>query len=245
MTSPRTVLITGGSSGLGLATAKRFAAAGDRVIITGRDQRALDAAVPAIGVGTTAVRADASDPAALDALYASVAKSHGAIDVLFVNAGIVVFAPAHQFTPEMFDTVIATNLRGAFFTATKAFAHLRDGAAVILNGSGLSCKGMAGASVYSLTKAGLVSLARTLAAEWAPRRIRVNVVSPGPADTPIHGKMGLPPEALAGMAQAIAAKVPLGRFGEPAEIADAVFFTAGNTYMTGSELFIDGGFSQI
>lgn len=243
--SNRTVLITGGSSGLGLATAHRFIAGGDRVVITGRDQAALDAAVSALGPKATGVRGDVGNLADLDALYASVARSHGAIDVLFVNAGIVVFGPAHEFTAEAFDRLVGINLRGAFFTATKAFPHLKDGAAVILNGSGLSCKGMPGASVYSLTKAALVSLARTLAAEWAGRKIRVNVVSPGPADTPIHGKMGLPPEALAGMAQSIAAKVPLGRFGEASEIADAVYFTAGNGYMTGSELFIDGGFAQV
>jgi NAD(P)-dependent dehydrogenase (short-subunit alcohol dehydrogenase family) len=241
----RTILITGGSSGLGLATAKRFAANGDRVIITGRDQAALDAAVRGLGPQAAAIRSDVASLDDLDALYARIAASHGKLDVVFVNAGIVTFMPAHQFDAAAFDRLVSINLRGAFFTATKAFPHLNDGAAVIFNGSGLSCKGMPGASVYSLTKAGLVSLARTLAAEWAGRRIRVNVVSPGPADTPIHGKLGLPPEALAGMATAIAAKVPLGRFGEPDEIADAVFFTAANTYMTGTELFIDGGFAQV
>ena len=245
MPTPRNVLITGGSSGLGLATAKRFAANGDRVIITGRDQAALDAAATAIGPQATAIRSDTSDLAAIDALFARVAKSHGKLDVLFVNAGVFAFTPAHQIDAATFDHMVGINLRGAFFTATKSFAHLNDGAAVILNGSGLSCKGLPGASVYSLTKAALVSLARTLAAEWAPRRIRVNVVSPGPADTPIHGKLGLPPEAIQAMAGQIAANVPLKRFGEAHEIADAVFFTAGNAYMTGTELFIDGGFAQV
>lgn len=243
--STRTILITGGSSGLGFATAKRFIAAGDQVIITGRDVAALAKAGAELGANATAIRSDTASLSDIDALFTKVQLSHGPIDVLFVNAGVVAFAPAHLTSPERFDEVVGINLRGAFFTAAKSFPYLRPGAAVIFNGSGLSCKGLPGSSVYSMTKAALVSLARTLAAEWAGSKIRVNVVSPGPADTPVHGKLGLSPEALAGMATAISSKVPLGRFGEPAEIADAVFFVAGNTYMTGTELFIDGGFAQI
>src|ERR1700683_3717411 len=188
-------LITGGNSGIGLATAKLFHQEGAKVAITGRDQKTLDEAVKIIGEGTLAVKADVSKLADIDKFYAQVSAKFGKIDALFANAGIAKFAPASDSTEQLYDETFDINVKGLYFTLQKALPLLNDNAGIVLNASVVGTKGYAGASVYSATKAAVRSLARTFAAELVDRGIRVNVVSPGPIETPILGKAGMPQAA--------------------------------------------------
>ena len=239
-------VITGGNSGIGLATAHEFKAQGARLIIIGRKPDAVAAAAKEVGGDTLGLVADVSKVAELDAAFRTIREKFGRVDVLFANAGIAKFLPFGEVTEEFFLEHTAINVKGAFFTAQKALPLLSEGASVIFTSSTVSHFGMPGSSVYSMTKAVLINLAKTLAVELAPKKIRVNVVSPGPISTPIFGKMGLPEAAVHELGGAILAQVPLARFGGASEIAKAVVYLASSdaAYVTGTELLVDGGMAQ-
>src|SRR6201981_2261850 len=222
----KVAVVTGGNSGIGLATAKRLQKEGARVAISGRSKKTLDEAVRTIGNGVVAVQADVSKLADVDRLYGEVSQKLGKIDVLFVNAGIVKFALLAETSESSYDEQFNINIKGAYFTIQKALPLLNEGASIILNTSVADSKGTAGTSAYSATKAALRSLARTAAAELAERGIRVNTVAPGPIVTPIFGRIGLPKEAVDEFAKDVLTKVPLKRFGQPEEVAGAVAFLA-------------------
>ena len=243
----KTAVITGGNSGIGLETAKSFIAEGARVVIFGRDRNTLDAAARSLGENAAAVRGDVSNIDDLDTLFTTARETLAGIDILFVNAGIGNPRPFEEIDEADFDQTVGVNIKGAFFTVQKALPHLNRGASIIFNTSTLDEKGMPGMSVYSATKAALRSMTRTLAAELAPKGIRVNSIAPGPIETPIYERMGLSPEAMQEMARTIAGQVPAGRFGKPSEIALPVVFLASDesSYMTGAELTVDGGFGQV
>jgi NAD(P)-dependent dehydrogenase (short-subunit alcohol dehydrogenase family) len=245
--SGKIAVVTGGNSGIGLATAKRFLAEGaTRVYITGRRQEALDAAVREIGEGAVGVRGDVTDAADLDRLYERVGREQGRIDVVFANAGFDQFGRLGEISEEHYGRLFDTNVKGLLFTVQKALPLLSDHGAILLNGSVVSVKGIEGMGVYNATKAAVRSFARTWAAELKGRGIRVNVVSPGPIDTP-----GL--ELLVGPGNAEAFKfnmagaVPLGRVGTPDEIAKVAAFLASEdaSFINGVELFVDGGMAQV
>lgn len=243
----KVAVITGGNSGIGLASAQRLQAEGARVAIAGRSKKTLDDAVKTIGNGVLALQADVSKLPDLDKLYAEVSRKLGKIDVLFVNAGVAKFAPFAQTPETLYDEQFDINVKGAYFTIQKALPYLNDGASIILNTSVAGMKGTAGASAYSATKAAMRSLARTAAAELAERGIRVNTVAPGPIVTPIFGRTGLPKEQIDEFAKNIISQVPLKRFGQPEEVAGAVAFLASSdaSYITGVELNVDGGMGQV
>ncbi|WP_029920274.1 SDR family NAD(P)-dependent oxidoreductase [Nevskia soli] len=237
----KVAVITGGSSGMGLATAKRYVAEGAYVYITGRRQAELDAAVKAIGSNVTGVRGDISNLADLDRLYETVKAGKGHIDILFANAGIGEFLPIGAITPEHFDQTFGVNVRGTLFTVQKALPLFRDGGSIILTGSIASVKGIPAFGVYSATKAAIRSFVRTWTLELKDRKIRSNVISPGTIDTPILAP--LPKEAIA----QIVAGVPMARMGESDEIATVAVFLASDdsSFITGIELFVDGGVAQV
>jgi NAD(P)-dependent dehydrogenase (short-subunit alcohol dehydrogenase family) len=243
----RVAVVTGGNSGIGLATAKRFQEEGARVAITGRDPKTLAEAARSIGNGVLTVRADVAKLRDIDQLFAEVSQKLGKIDVLFVNAGIAKFAPLQDTTEGLFDETFDINAKGAYFTIQKALPFLNDGASIILNTSVAGRTGQANTSAYSATKAALRSIARTAAAELVDRGIRVNVVAPGPIETPIFARTGLPQQAVDDFAKLIIAKVPMKRFGKAEEVAGAVAFLASSdaSYITGVELNVDGGLGQI
>jgi NAD(P)-dependent dehydrogenase (short-subunit alcohol dehydrogenase family) len=234
-------VITGGSSGIGLATAKRFVEEGAYVFITGRRQAELDAAVREIGANVAGVQGDVANLADLDRLYATVGRQKGRMDVLFANAGVVEFVPLSSITEEHFDRVFNINVRGVLFTVQKALPLFNDGGSIMLTSSGVSIKGFAAASVYSATKAAVRSFARCWTTDLKERRIRVNVISPGPIETPMFAQV--PQEEIA----RITSTVPMGRMGKPDEIANAAVFLASDdsSYVTGIELFVDGGVAQV
>jgi NAD(P)-dependent dehydrogenase (short-subunit alcohol dehydrogenase family) len=237
----KVALVTGGNSGIGLATAKEFAREGARVVITGRDARTLDAAAREISGEVLALRSDAARLSDIDKLYAAVGERFGRLDVLFVNAGVAQFAPVEETDEELFDQIMDINFKGAYFTVKKALPLLADGASVVLNASVVAHVGFPNSSVYSASKAALLSLVRTLSADLAGRGIRVNAVSPGPVETPIFGRTGLPEEAKQGFGE----QVPLKRLGRPEEIAKAVLFLASSdsSFLVGTEIVADGGVS--
>jgi NAD(P)-dependent dehydrogenase (short-subunit alcohol dehydrogenase family) len=241
-------VITGGNSGIGLATAKEFVEQGARVVISGRDQKTLDDAARELGRDVLAVRADVARLEEIDRLFAAVKAKLGRIDVLFVNAGIGKFVPLEAVTEELYDSIIDINLKGAFFTIQKALPLLADGASIVLNTSIAAHIGRPiGTSVYSASKAALLSLARTLSAELVGRNIRVNAISPGPVTTPIFGRLGIPAEALEETRRSIVSQVPMKRFGRPEEIAKTALFLASSdsSFLLGSEIVADGGMSQL
>jgi NAD(P)-dependent dehydrogenase (short-subunit alcohol dehydrogenase family) len=233
-------VITGGTSGIGLATAKLFVKEGAYVFITGRRQKELDAAVQAIGRNVTGVQGDVARLADLDRLYEAV-KTKGRIDVVFANAGVAEFAPIGKITEEHFDKLFDTNVKGTLFTVQKALALMNDGGSIILNGSVASVKGTPAFGVYGATKAALRSFVRTWTSDLKDRHIRSNVVSPGPTNTPIVD--GQPEDAIA----RIVSTIPMGRMGDPDEIAKAALFLASDdsSFVTGIELFVDGGRAQV
>src|SRR5277367_5734888 len=243
----KVAVVTGGNSGIGLATAKLFREEGAKVAISGRDQKTLDEAVKIIGGDTLAIKADVSNNADLDRMYSQISAKFGKIDMLFANAGIGKFAPVEQTTEALFDETFNVNARGLFFTVQKALPYLNDNAGIVLNASIAGVKGELYTSVYSATKAAVRSFARTMAAELVGRGIRVNVVSPGPITTPIFDRLGLPREAVDEFAKQIVAKVPMKRFGQPEEVGRAVLFLAGPdaSYITGVDLMVDGGLTQV
>jgi NAD(P)-dependent dehydrogenase (short-subunit alcohol dehydrogenase family) len=233
-------VITGGTSGIGLATAKLFVKEGAYVFITGRRQKELDAAVQAIGRNVTGVQGDIARLVDLDRLYQAV-KTKGRIDVVFANAGVAEFAPLGRITEEHFYKLYDTNVKGTLFTVQKALALMNDGGSIILNGSVASVKGTPAFGVYGATKAALRSFVRTWTSDLKDRHIRSNVVNPGPTDTPIVD--GQPEDAIA----RIVSTIPMGRMGDPDEIARAALFLASDdsSFVTGIELFVDGGRAQV
>jgi NAD(P)-dependent dehydrogenase (short-subunit alcohol dehydrogenase family) len=236
-------LITGGTSGIGLATARAFLAEGARLAITGSKPETLEAARAELGRDVVAIRADAGDVAGQREVAEAVRRAFGGLDVLFVNAGVGDFRPLEAWDEAGFDRSVAVNLKGPFFLVRALLPILADPASVVLNTSINARIGMPASSVYAATKAGLVSLARTLSGELIGRGIRVNAVSPGPVATPLHGKIGMTEADIAGLV----GRIPLGRRGEPAEIAAAVVFLASDegAFTVGSELVIDGGMSNL
>jgi NAD(P)-dependent dehydrogenase (short-subunit alcohol dehydrogenase family) len=239
-------LITGGSSGIGLATAKAFVAEGARVAITGRDAKSLEAAQREIGNDGLVLQSDAGDLKAIDALFAAIKEQFGALDVLFANAGIGDNGPVESVTEEDFDRVFAVNVKGVFFTVQKALPLLRKGASVILNSSIAPHTGRPGLSLYAASKAAVRTLARNFSAELASRGIRVNVVSPGPIDTPIWER-ARDPEIARALKKTVEAGIPLGRMGTAEEVASAVVFLASDdsSFMLGSEITVDGGVIEV
>jgi len=238
-------LITGGTTGMGAATAKRFLAEGATVIVTGSNPATLDAARKAMPKAEV-IASDAGDPQAAKTLIDQLQRRYGRLDILFVNAGIAQFAPLAAVDEALFDKLFSVNVRGPYFLLQNAVPAMPDGGSIILTSSIAAVQGMAGLSVYGATKAALSSLGRAFAVELAPRRIRVNTIMPGPINTPIAGKMGLTPEQMAGFAQMIT-RVPLGRPGEPEEIAAAALYFASDEskFTTGTELRVDGGISLV
>jgi NAD(P)-dependent dehydrogenase (short-subunit alcohol dehydrogenase family) len=243
----KVAVITGGNSGIGLATAQRFVQEGAKVAISGRSQKTLDQAVKLIGNGVLAVRADVSNLAELDHFYSTVEQKFGKIDILFANAGVAKFGPLDQSTEALYDEMFDINAKGLFFTIHKALPHLRDGGSIILNSSVVDAKGLDSGAIYAATKGAVRSFARSIAASLLPRNIRVNTVAPGPIETPIFGRTGLPKEAIDEFAKNILATVPMKRFGKPEEVAGTVAFLASNdaSYITGVEINVDGGMGQI
>ena len=243
----KVALVTGGSAGIGLATARRFVQEGAFVFITGRRQAELDAAVKAIGSNVDAIQADSSNLADLDRVYAQIRQQKGRVDVLFANAGGGEFAPLGSITEEHFDNTFNTNVRGVVFTVQKALPLIPNGGAIILNASIVSVKGTPNFGVYSATKAAVRSFARTWTNELKDRGIRVNVVSPGPIDTPGLTGLAKTEEERQGIVSQLVGSVPLGRLGQPDEVAKAVVFLASDdsSYVAGVELFVDGGMVQV
>lgn len=240
-------LITGGTSGIGLATAKRFVNEGADVFVTGRRGQELEAAVQEIGKGVTGVQGDVSKRADLDRLFAHIESEKGRLDVLFANAGVAQYGRLGEISEELFDSIFDINVKGVLFTVQQALPLMPDGASIILNASVVGSKGLSSNSVYSATKAAIRSFARTWTTDLKERRIRVNAISPGTIDTP--GLNDLLASAAAGQerVQMMHNSVPLGRFGTADEIARAVVFLASDdaSYVTGAELFVDGGFAQV
>jgi NAD(P)-dependent dehydrogenase (short-subunit alcohol dehydrogenase family) len=243
----KTALITGGTSGIGLATAQQFVHEGAYVFITGRRAPELARAVTAIGSHVTGVQGDVSNLGDLDRLFAQIQREQGTLDIVFANAGIAKYARFGTITEELYDAIFDINVKGVLFTVQKALSLLPDGASIILNASIVASKGLPANSVYSATKAAVRAFARTWTTDLQARRIRVNAVSPGFIDTP--GLHGLLASADVGeqRKQMIAKSVPLNRFGTPEEIAKAVVFLASDdsSYITGTEVFVDGGFAQV
>src|SRR5437763_8697363 len=240
-------LVTGGNSGIGLATAKQFVIEGAYVFITGRRKPELAAAIEEIGRNVTGVRGDVSNLGDLDRLFAQIEREKGRLDVVFANAGVAKYAPFGTITEEHYDSIFDINVKGLLFTVQKALPLLPDGASIILNASIVASKGLSSNSVYSATKAAVRSFARTWTTDLKDRRIRVNAISPGPIDTPGLSKLMASSEASQQRMAAISTIVPLGRLGTPDEIAKAVVFLASDdsSYITGTELFVDGGFAQV
>jgi NAD(P)-dependent dehydrogenase (short-subunit alcohol dehydrogenase family) len=240
-------LVTGGTSGIGLATAKRFVDEGAHVFITGRRQEQLDAAVKEIGRNVTGVRSDVSNLGDLDRLYATIQKEKGRLDVLFANAGGGQVAPLGQITEAHFDSIFATNVRGLVFTVQKALALMPKGATIVLNASTTSIKGTPGFSIYSASKAAVRNLARSWMLDLKEAGIRVNVLSPGVVPTPAYDLLGLTGDQLAEFIEMQAQTIPLGRVGTTDEIAKAAVFLASDdsSFVNGVELFADGGMTQV
>ena len=244
----KVAVITGGNSGIGLATAQRFATEGAYIFITGRRQRELDAAVKLIGKdSTTGVQGDVSNLADLDRLYATVKEQKDHIDILFANAGVGELVPLGAITEAHFDKTFRINVKGLLFTVQKALPLFQDGGSIILNASIAASKGVEASSVYNATKAAIRSFARTWTVELKHRKIRVNAISPGPIDTPGFNGLAQSEEQIEQFKTSIVSTVPMGRMGSPDEVAKAASFLASDdsSYVTGIELFVDGGMAQI
>jgi NAD(P)-dependent dehydrogenase (short-subunit alcohol dehydrogenase family) len=243
----KTALITGGNSGIGFATAKEFIEQGAKVIITGRKQAALDEAKRQLGDEVATILSDTEKMEDIGHLADQVKQLTGSIDIVFINAGIGKFSPIESVTEAHFDEQFNINVKGAFFTIQQLLPLMNDGGSIILNTSINAHIGMPGASVYSATKAAVITFARTLSAELLSRKIRVNAISPGPVKTAILGKTGLTTEQVDGFKSELATKVPLGRMGDPEEIAKiATFFASDDsTFVLGAELIADGGMATL
>ena len=243
----KVAVITGGNSGIGLATARSFASEGAKVAILGRDPTTLEAAVSELGDAAIGVVGDVQNLQDIDRFYETVKQDFGSIDFLFVNAGVAKMRPLEAVDEEHFDELFAVNVKGAFFTVQKALPLMNDGGAIVLNTSIANQTGNPTMSVYSASKAALRSLARTFSAELVERGMRVNAVSPGPIETPIYGRLDLPPEAQEEMAASFTERVPLKRFGSAEEVANAVLFLSSpeSSFVLGHELVVDGGMTQL
>jgi NAD(P)-dependent dehydrogenase (short-subunit alcohol dehydrogenase family) len=243
----KVALITGGSSGIGLASAKQFVKEGAYVFITGRREPELAAAMKEIGRNVSPVQGDVSNLADLDRLFDQIRRDKGRLDIVFANAGIARYAPLGMITEDLYNSIFNINVKGLLFTVQKALPLLPNGASIILNGSIVGSKGLSMNSVYSATKAAVRSFARTWTTDLKDRRIRVNVVSPGSIDTPGLSDLLASSEAGEERKKMISSIVPMGRLGRPDEIAKAAVFLASDdsSYITGVELFVDGGFAQV
>jgi len=243
----KVALVTGGNSGIGLATAKLFVNEGAYVFITGRRDPELAAAVKEIGRNVTGIQGDVSNLGDLDRLFAQIKREKGRLDIVFANAGVATYAPFGKITEEHYDSIFDINVKGLLFTVQKALPLMPDGASIILNASIVASKGLPANSVYSATKAAVRSFARTWTTDLKDRRIRVNAVSPGPIDTPGLSDLVASTGAGEQRLKMISNSVPLGRLGRPDEIAKAVVFLASDdgSYITGTELFVDGGIAQV
>ena len=243
----RVALVTGGSSGIGFATAQEFVGEGAHVFLSGRREKELAAAVKEIGRNVTGIRADVSNSQDLDRLFSQIKNEKGKLDIVFANAGAAKYAPLGQISEELYQSIFDVNVKGVLFTVQKALPLIPEGGSIILNASIVASKGLPANSVYSATKAAVRSFARTWTTDLKDRHIRVNVVSPGSTDT--EGLRGLLGSSEVGeqRLKMINASVPLGRLAKPKEIARAVVFLASDdsSYITGTELFVDGGFAQV
>jgi NAD(P)-dependent dehydrogenase (short-subunit alcohol dehydrogenase family) len=241
----KSVLVTGGNSGIGYATAKAFVAEGARVIITGRDESALAKAKAELGV--VAIRNDVGTIASAKALADQLTELHIKLDAVFVNAGIAKFTSFADAPESLWDQTFDTNVKGVYFQLQALLPLLNSGASIVLNGSINAHIGMPGSSIYAASKAALISFAKTLSAELIPRGVRVNVVSPGPVTTPLYGKLGLDPATLEATAAQIQSQVPLGRFGTSEEIASTVLHLSASesAFIVGTEIIVDGGMIQL
>jgi len=241
----KNVVITGGTSGFGFTTARLLTDGGARVLITGRDPDRLAAARERLGGAVVAVRSDAASPADIDALADRVKAEFGTVDALFVNAGVTLNLPFEQMTPEGYDTVFAVNAKGPYFTVQRLAPMLAEGSGVVFTTSVADVRGLPAISAYAASKAALRSMTRSLARELLDRKVRVNAVSPGPIDTGIL-RRSMPADTAERLAAEFVARNPMGRMGEPIEVARAVLFLAFDaTYTTGAELTVDGGASQL
>ena len=240
-------LITGGNSGIGLATAKQFVNEGAYVFITGRRERELSAAVKEIGKNVSGIQGDVANLEDLDRLFAQIKREKGKLDIVFANAGVASIATFGNISEEIFDSIFNINVKGLLFTVQKALPLMPDGASIILNASIVASKGLPSNSVYSATKAAVRSFARTWTTDLKERRIRVNAVSPGSIETPGANELLASTEGGQERKKLISNAIPLGRRGTPEEIAKAVVFLASDdsSYITGTELFVDGGFAQV
>jgi NAD(P)-dependent dehydrogenase (short-subunit alcohol dehydrogenase family) len=243
----KSVLVTGGSSGIGLAAAKAFANEGARVIITGRDADTLESARATLGENAVALRNDAGSIASARELATSIAALGIRLDAVFVNAGTARFAPFADVDEALWDATFNTNVKGPYFQIQALLPLLNKGASIVINGSINARIGMPSSSVYAASKAAVISLAKTLSAELLPQGVRVNVVSPGPVHTPLYGKLGLDAAQLEATAAQIVGQVPLGRFGTPEEIASTVLHLSApeSAFIVGTEIIADGGMSQL
>lgn len=243
----KTILVTGGSSGIGLAAARAFVAEGARVVITGRDTAALEQAKTALGDDAIALSNAAGNIADAKALYETLAANDVQLDAVFVNAGAAKFAAFPDVDEALWDQIFDTNIKGPYFQIQALLPLLNPGASIVINGSINARIGMPSTSVYAASKAAVISLAKTLSAELLPRGVRVNVLSPGPVSTPLYGKLGLDAKALEATAAQIQNQIPLGRFGTPEEIAATVLHLASpeSAYIVGTEIIADGGMSQL
>ena len=243
----KVALITGGSTGIGLATAKLFEKEGAQVVITGRTPETLEAAAKELGPKALTIRADTSNLKDIDRVADQIRKRFGRLDILFANAGVAKFAPIADSAESFFDEQFDINVKGLYFTIQKALPLIPTGGAILLNASVAGQKGFPDTSVYSATKAAVRSFGRTLAAELAPKGIRVNTVSPGPIVTPIFDKMGMSQQQVDETKERFGSFVALKRLGEAAEVAQAALFLAssGASYVSGAELFVDGGFAEL
>jgi NAD(P)-dependent dehydrogenase (short-subunit alcohol dehydrogenase family) len=243
----KTILVVGGNSGIGLSSAKAFAAEGGTVILTGRDQKTIDQAVASIS-GSKGFRADIADIAAFGSFIETLRKTHPRIDVLFMNAGVGAFAPIRDVTPQLWDEIHNINLKGCFFAVQKTLPLLGKGGSIVLTGSIGSEAAVPGNAVYASSKAGLRAITRILAKELVGEGIRVNMVSPGPTETPlINRNINMDPAAVDALRQIMISVVPMSRMGEPEEIASAVLFLASSdaSFITGADLFVDGGAMEL
>lgn len=243
----KVAVITGGSSGIGLATAKEFIANGAKVVIFGRGKHALDEAVSELGFNSFAIQGDIAQQTDLDKLFTETNIRFGGIDILFVNAAQVKLAPIADTTEALFDEMIGVNFKGAYFTLQKAIPYLNTNASVIITTSYFNSIGFGGSSLLSASKAALRSLVRVASAELVEKGIRVNAISPGAIATPLWSKIGLPEDVLKSAGEAITSQIPVKRFGQPEEIAKAVLFLASDdsSYIIGNEITVDGGLRQI
>lgn len=239
----KVAVVTGGNSGIGLGAAKAYAAEGAKVVITGRDEKTLQAAAKEIGPDTLAIRADAAKLTELDRAFAQIKEKLGKIDALFVNAGVGKFVPFEQVTEAFYDETMNINVKGLFFTVQKALPLMPKGSAIVLNASINGHMGMPNSTVYGASKAAVINLAKTLSADFLEKGVRVNAVTPGPITTPILDRMGLPADQLKQTKDWITSQVPLKRFGTTEELAAAVLFLSSpeSSYVVGTELIVDGG----